>query len=390
MNKIWYILIVFCFLGGQLKAQNIAKLKQKQERAKKELAYTNKILKSVASKQNNTLSRLRALQEDIKNREKSLRIYQEQVASYQKEIDKGTAKAKQLNAKQDKLKKVYGELLQSAYWNSGRFDKWLYIFSAEDFLQAYNRYKYYEQFTSYTKGQLTKLQRLKDSVIVVTDKIKKLKSQKEHLASEEQQAKQHLAAQKKAEQKEIRRLKQKDSQLRKLLKQQQRVERRLGRRIQNLIAKAARKAAKKPISKSDVKLGNSFAQNKGKLPWPAKGFISSAFGEHRHPILPKVKIRNDGIDITAQSGSKCKAVFKGRVSQIVSIRGLNSTVIVKHGSYMTVYANLENVQVRAGQNIKTGQILGKISKKKDGATILKFQIWKKTKRQNPKSWLRRK
>lgn len=389
MNKIVFILL-FCLGSLSANAQSINDLKKKQEKNQKELEYTNKILNSVRSKQTNSLSRLKALQQDIKTREASVKLYRDEVGKFQEEIDKSNEQIGQLSSRQEALKKVYGELLASAYFQSGTFDKWLYIFAAKDFSQAYNRYKYYEQFTEYTKMQLAAFNVLKDSLETATQKVQQLKAEKEGLVVKEQKAQKNLDVKKKEQQSEINRLKAKEKDLLSRLKVQQQRDRNLERKIKELIAKTAKKAAKTPPSKADIKLGNSFAANKGKLPWPAAGFVSSKFGEHAHPILKTVKIRNDGIDITAQDGSSCKAIFNGEVSQVLSIPGLNSTVIVKHGAYLSVYANLVGLQVKKGDSIRTGQTLGKIATGADGATVLKLQIWKNTSRQNPSYWLRRK
>ncbi len=389
MNRFWAIFLVLlsvCFAG----AQDVNSLKEKQKRNEKELQYTNKILKDVRSKQSSSLSRLKALQQDIKTREASVQLYKEEVHKYEKEIGKASVEIGNLTEKQIALKRLYGELLVNAYLKGSRFDKWLYVFSAKDFSQAYNRYKYYDQFTNYTKKQLGVLTSLKDSVSAKTEKVKRLKREREGLVVKAETAKKSLDEKKQEQQKEIDRLKSKEKDLLSRLKVQQQRQRNLEKRIKKLIAKSVKKAAKKPPSKADVKLNTSFAENKGKLPWPAKGFISSAFGEHAHPVLKTVKVRNDGIDITTQKGDVCKSVFEGEVSQILSIPGLNNTVIIKHGTYLSVYANLVGVRVKKGAKVKTGQILGKIATGTDGSTVLKLQIWKNTSRQNPQYWLRKK
>lgn len=389
MNRL--LLIFFLFLSTlPVGAQSINDLKTKQEKNQKELEYTNKILKGVRSKRTSSLSRLKALQQDIKTRQTSVKLYRDEVGKFQEEIDKSNAQIAQLNGKQENLKKIYGKLLANAYFQSGTLDKWLYIFSAKGFTQAYNRYKYYEQFTDYTKTQLVTLNVLKDSINLARQQVQQLKAEKEGLVIKEQKAQRALDAKKRQQQSEIKRLKAKEKDLLSRLKVQQQRDRNLERKIKQLIARTAKKATKKPPSKVDLKLGKSFAANKGKLPWPASGFVSSKFGEHPHPILKTVKVRNDGIDITTQDGSSCKAIFNGEVSQVLSIPGLNSTVIIKHGVYLSVYANLVSLQVKKGNRVRTGQRLGKIATGTDGATVLKLQIWKNTSRQNPSYWLRRK
>ncbi|MBS9767753.1 MAG: peptidoglycan DD-metalloendopeptidase family protein [Flavobacteriaceae bacterium] len=388
MNKIFVIFLLLLSVQ-YIDAQNINALKKKRQKTQQELEYTNKILNTVRTKQSSSLSRLKVLQQDIKTREVTVQLYRSELQEYQKEIENTNQEVSSLTSKQNTLKAIYGELLNNAYQKSGKFEKWLYIFASQDFAQAYNRYKYYEQFTDYTKKQLETLKGIKDSLNVKAQKIKRLKSEKEGLVIKNEKAKKSLAEKKKEQQDEIRRLKAKEKDLLARLKVQQRRDRNLQKQIKRLIAQSVKKNTKKTHSKADIQLGNSFVSNKGKLPWPAKGFISSEFGEHKHPILKTVKIRNDGIDITTQKGSICKAIFQGEVSQVLSIAGLNNTVIIKHGNYLSVYANLIELQVKKGDSVNRGQALGKIATASDGATVMKLQIWKNTSRQNPRYWLRK-
>lgn len=66
-------------------------------------------------------------------------------------------------------------------------------------------------------------------------------------------------------------------------------------------------------------------------------------------------------------------------------------MIVRHGTYLSVYCNLSSVSVSAGQKVSTRQSLGRIfSDPNDGGrTILHFQLRKETAKLNPEQWLAR-
>lgn len=137
----------------------------------------------------------------------------------------------------------------------------------------------------------------------------------------------------------------------------------------------------------DAALGADFAVNRGKLPWPvAKGQIVGKFGINKHPIL-NIEINNDGVDIATNKGANARAVFDGEVSQIISVPGGNRTVLLRHGSYFTVYGNLSFVSVKKGDKVKRGQDLGRIYTESTGDTILNFQLRNGTSKQNPELWL---
>lgn len=138
-------------------------------------------------------------------------------------------------------------------------------------------------------------------------------------------------------------------------------------------------------------LSGSFAQNKGRLPGPVRGSyrIISDFGVHQHSELKRVQVNNGGIDIAVAAGADATAVFDGVVSSVFVIPGYNTAVMVRHGNYITVYANLSRVYVSAGTRVKTGQSLGRAyTDPATNQTTIHFEIWKERSKQNPRSWLR--
>jgi len=144
------------------------------------------------------------------------------------------------------------------------------------------------------------------------------------------------------------------------------------------------------VTAEDVALTGSFAGNKGRMPSPVdKGAVISSFGEHAHAEYQNIKIKNNGIDITSVPGAKAKAIFNGEVSSVIFITNLNYVVIVRHGDYLTVYSNLEDVTVKKGDKVKTRQILGTISTGQgESKSRLHFELWQGTNVQNPAGWLK--
>ncbi|HET8573746.1 MAG TPA: peptidoglycan DD-metalloendopeptidase family protein [Edaphocola sp.] len=138
-------------------------------------------------------------------------------------------------------------------------------------------------------------------------------------------------------------------------------------------------------------LSNSFAANRGKLPWPvSNGFISSPYGRHSHPVYKSVTIENNGIDIATYPHAPVRAVFSGTVIKVVNINGY--VVMISHGEYFTVYSNLSSVSVSAGQNVTTKQTIGAAGVNSDGDNMINFQIWKvgsnnASSTVNPSDWI---
>lgn len=139
---------------------------------------------------------------------------------------------------------------------------------------------------------------------------------------------------------------------------------------------------------NSAELSSDFSNNRGRLPWPvSRGQIVGKFGTHPHPILPNLEVNNDGVDIATNKGSSAKAVFDGEVSSIISIPGGNRTVLLRHGTYYTLYNNLSFVSVKKGDKIKRGQDIGRIYTDDNGDTILNFQVRSGSVKQNPEMWL---
>ena len=142
----------------------------------------------------------------------------------------------------------------------------------------------------------------------------------------------------------------------------------------------------------DRKLTGSFASNKGRLLFPVAGkyTITSQFGTYAHPDFAKVQLNNLGIDIEVPRGTASRAVFEGVVTSIFRTDGYHNVVILRHGEYLTVYAGIESLAVKKGDQVKAGQSLGTIfSDQKDGGrTKLHFEIRHEKQKLNPTEWVR--
>ena len=135
-------------------------------------------------------------------------------------------------------------------------------------------------------------------------------------------------------------------------------------------------------------LANNFASNKGALPWPVeRGIITGKFGKHPHPIVKGVIVDNPHIEITTEEKAVVRSVFEGEVSSVVPIPGANVMVLVRHGNYFTVYSNLINVKVKAGDLVSLKEPIGTAFTDEEGKTMVQLGIWKDADIQDPNPWL---
>ena len=140
-------------------------------------------------------------------------------------------------------------------------------------------------------------------------------------------------------------------------------------------------------------LASSFEQNKGRLPAPIRGSYSilRTFGVHQHSEHSRVQVNSSGVDFGLNGDSRAYAVFSGVVSRVFLIPGYGTAVILRHGNYLTVYANLSSVAVSTGARVSTGQSLGSVGASPDGSAgrLLHFQLWHERTKLNPLAWIKR-
>jgi septal ring factor EnvC (AmiA/AmiB activator) len=188
----------------------------------------------------------------------------------------------------------------------------------------------------------------------------------------------------------IRSLGNKEKQLRKELEEKRRIAKRIDAEITRIIEEERKRALKSSMTPEQKLIGDSFQENKGRLPWPVeRGIVTSHFGVHQHPVLKYVTEENKGIEITSNGKITARSVFKGEVSAISAISGANITVIIRHGNYLTVYSNLINVKVKKGDKVETKQEVGEVyaDPRADNNCILKFMIFEQKNAMDPEQWI---
>ena len=137
------------------------------------------------------------------------------------------------------------------------------------------------------------------------------------------------------------------------------------------------------------KLEKDFISNKGKLPSPVeRGIIIRHFGKQKHPTLSGITIESNGVFYATEQNANARVIFDGRVLAIQVLPGKKKAVLIQHGNYISVYKNLDNVNVKTGDLVNTKQEIGKIhTDKTTGKTVLAFVLFKEIHRQNPEEWV---
>jgi len=393
--KILLFTVFFIILSSISFGQSISDLQKKKQDAANEIEYTTRLLKEAQKSERSSLSRLRLLNNRINQRNTIIVTTNSEIIIYQQFIDNNSMVIKMLNTDIEQIKNEYAELIRSAYRNRNAYDNILFLLSAENVNQAHRRFLYLKRYTSYRENQAEVISAIQ---LVLNEKIVKLEQQKEtkqQLISETQNETKQLSKEKSQQNSEYKKLQNEQRKLRQKLKQQQRIEQQLEREIQRIIEEEARKSRESggsgfALTPEQKLTGDNFAQNKRRLPWPVeRGIVIEHFGIHRHPVLTNIQIKNNGINIATEIGSKVRAVFNGEVSRVFGISGGNTAVIIRHGKYLSVYSNLREVVVKKGDKVSTKQNIGTVYFDKDdgGKSILKFQIWHESQKLNPEDWI---
>ncbi len=393
--KILLFTVFFIILSSISFGQSISDLQKKKQDAANEIEYTTRLLKEAQKSERSSLSRLRLLNNRINQRNTIIVTTNSEIIIYQQFIDNNSMVIKMLNTDIEQIKNEYAELIRSAYRNRNAYDNILFLLSAENVNQAHRRFLYLKRYTSYRENQAEVISAIQ---LVLNEKIVKLEQQKEtkqQLISETQNETKQLSKEKSQQNSEYKKLQNEQRKLRQKLKQQQRIEQQLEREIQRIIEEEARKSRESggsgfALTPEQKLTGDNFAQNKRRLPWPVeRGIVIEHFGIHRHPVLTNIQIKNNGINIATEIGSKVRAVFNGEVSRVFGISGGNTAVIIRHGKYLSVYSNLREVVVKKGDKVSTKQNIGTVYFDKDDGSksILKFQIWHESQKLNPEDWI---
>ena len=318
----------------------------------------------------------------------------------EEEIDAMELQIVQLENNINILKDEYAKMLQYAYKNRNDEFNLFYVFSAETYSEAYKRMQYIEQYADYRTNQIQKIQETKTLLDSNLVQLQFAKSEKEEIATLQENEKENFLADKQEQQDALLKLKINEQKYVSQLNTQQAEK----KKIQDLITKAikaeleAAEAANNTgfsLTPEAASLAKSFTSNKGKLPWPVeKGAITTRYGKHKHEQYAGVEIESKGIDITTEQGADVRAVFGGNVSSVFTIPGAGKVVMVSHGNYRTVYANLQEVYVKKGDKLDTKDKIGKLLPAAAGnVSEAHLEVWKisssSTNTENPELWIKK-
>lgn len=387
--------MVFLGLATVSFAQSLEELQERRKSALEDLNYTNLLLEKSQENEKVSLNELSLINNKISVRTKIITDLNTEIGIIQSFIDNNNLVISIIQDDLQVIREEYAEMIRGAYRNRNVSGNLLYLLSSHDFNQAFKRHLYFKQYAGYRKVQANTIQSMQE---VIEKKVSNLSSQaveKMLLLDEQKKEYEHLNLEKEQQSLVLSKMQQEQKLLRQKFNEQQQVEQELEKQIQNIIEEEARKSREKglpgfSLTPEQKLAGDNFQQNKSRLPWPVeRGLISEKFGVHPHPTLANITTSNNGVDIITEPEAVARAVFNGEVSRVFVISGGNMAVIVRHGEFLTVYSNLSEVIVKAGDKVNTKQMIGTIysDQANSGNAILKFQVWFKNQKLDPEEWI---
>jgi murein hydrolase activator len=382
-------LLVFSIFSFSVVAQKTkSQLQREKQQNLEKIKEVEKIIDETTTKKTNTIGELNALNERIREQEKLVKSIKGEVNLLDSEIGENNDIIGALQADLKKLKKEYASMLYAAQKANNSTTRLTFLFSSKSFDQLIMRLRYMKQYGETRKLQAEQITKVQEELSGQVTEIKVRREEKSKLLNDEVTATTSLTKLKQKQNTLVKTLEKQEKSLKKDLEETKKAVARLDKLIEDLIKEEMARAAR--ASKGELTLlSNSFEENKAKFTWPvSSGFVSQKFGRQNHPALKGVIVNNNGVNIQTQENEKVKTIFEGEVRRVAFIQGLGSTVIIKHGEYLTVYAGLKEVFVRSGQKVNTNQEIGKVFSNNDGVSELRFQIFKNTTALDPQGWLK--
>jgi septal ring factor EnvC (AmiA/AmiB activator) len=397
LNRFLFGFFTLCtvFLSQPSVAQkDKAQLEKEKSFIQSQIAEAEAILSETSTKRKSSIGQLNALKRQIYNHQKLIKTYSDEVAALNDRIREDSLVIAALNSDLNDLKREYTSMVYALSKSSGSFNRLSFMFASANLSQFYMRFKYMEQYSKARKNQVVLISAVKDEIAGEKTSLQATKAEKSSILEEQITKKEKLDGLKSQQTRVLASLKREEQQISTDIETKKKEITKLERIIAQLLEEELRKESvaesSSPSSGGDLSnVSDLFEKNKASLQWPVNtGFISGKFGTHPHPVLKRIKVPNDGVNIQTKENEQVRAVFDGEVKKIAIVPGeFKYVVLVKHGAYFTVYAKLKQVNVKMGQMVARNDIIGLVNTDADGISEVQFQVWKNTQKLDPERWL---
>lgn len=432
------------------KPRSSADVQSQRRKTEQQMKQTSQKLTMTESEIKRRLGRINTLQQQIQHSESNSVILQQRLDSLALRTARVQDSIKVNEEELARLRKLYTSAVRSSRRNRREMNTLTFLFSADNFRQAYRRMRYLEQYSAWRRRKTEQISAIVGSLEAQKADLGEMAKHTASLRSQEVAEQRRLKSSRDSVNAAVKSLEGQKQKLNSMLKEQQKTIKKLDDEIQRLIEKeaeeqrrreaeearrraeeakkqaeaAAKKAEQaaagsgknkpadqtKPAKPEPVKpkpaelefrpdgqtiseATGEFASRKGKLPSPLSHtyVIARPFGVQPHKTHTHVEVNNPGLDLETALGATARAVHPGYVSAVFVQDGFGHVVLVRHGSYLTVYANVKSINVRKGDKLKAGDVIGTVAPSEFNPSrgMLHFEIRREREKFDPQQWLKR-
>jgi septal ring factor EnvC (AmiA/AmiB activator) len=386
-------MLLMVVLYHPLPGQERKRLEAEREQLLQEIKATNQQLAATQKDRANALNNYLLVKKQVENRRELIRVYEEDIERTAQNIERTEEVVGHLSEDLSTLRQEYQHIMQAALRSKLQQSYLVFLFSSESLNDAFRRLQYLRQYDKYRQRQSRLIRSTQESLETKVSSLQEEKAQQEKLLEELLLQSDQLSSELKSKNRLLNSLQSAERKLAASLEKKEKAARKLDQAIEAVIQKeiaaasAREEVSSEVVANTSVETGN-FVQGCGRLPWPVgDGTIVRNFGINRHPTYKNVKTSNNGVDIRTSQPESVKAVFAGTVVGVQFIPGFKNTVIIKHGTYYTVYSNLVSVYVKKEDAITARQEIGKLS---TNEPEIHFEVWRGKERLDPEKWIQRK
>lgn len=375
--------------------QKKAALEEQRRQTEEDIAITKKLLEETRKNRKASINEVTLLKKQISLREKLLADLNSEIYALQEDIEETGVMVTTMEGDISKLKAEYSDIARLTAQKTRPVSVLLWIFSAESFYQAFQRILFFREFSRYRKNQILLIRRTQKFLSRKNHELTTKRSEKLYLISSEKKESDDLLAARKEKDNAVKELAQKESEYKKVLAQKRKDLAMLNAEIDRLIKESIRESKSSSTTRKNEEadiinpLSSQFEKNKGNLPWPVpsnEGVITGDFGIQVDK--DGLETNNHGIYIATPENAVVRAVFGGTVTRVGSILQFGKVVIIEHGNYRTVYANLKDSKVKPGQKIEALEEIGTVKTDPEtGETEVHFQLYRDKTPVDPGEWI---
>lgn len=393
LNSLFFVLLLLFSIENTFAQKTKAQLEKEKKENLKKIQEASKVLEQTQVEAKATIGQLNAINEKVRAQQSLINTIKKEMDLMDRDINDNQVLIQSLASDLEKMKLEYEKMIYEASKNNNEYNKLLFIFSSKTLYDIYLRYKFLEQYAEARRKQAEQIIKVNEELVNQNELLISKRKEKQELLNSQLVESQNLVSLRKQKDGILQELTSRQKEIKAELKEREKAIARLEKLIEDLLKAEIAKKTKKGDSKMTLTpeakvISASFTDNKGRLIWPVEyGFISHKFGKNPHPDIPGVIVDNLGVDFQTQKGSKVRAVFDGVVSAVAVVPGMQNVIMIQHGEYFTVYAKVDNVQVKMGQKITRKDILGTVHTKSNGVSEVQFQVWKTNNKLNPEHWI---